>query len=235
MPTNFAVNRSRLCAFIFDDGDRCRSPRRSDHPYCYFHARKDAQSRAAKQTADNIASEFSGPYIAFRDLSQALAHTISAVAYGHMKPKAASTIAYLGQSLVQSLARAESEHLRAIGAKHWGNEIVNSYNNCLDEKERQTLEEEPPSTPSGHLDPPSSLEEPQQAEPAPTPQEPQLVSSEEPASISAEEPEPGAATELKPISTLQEPAPVSTGERQPASPRNSNSLTSNQLCNRNLS
>jgi hypothetical protein len=222
MPTNFAVDRSRLCAFIFDDGDRCRAPRRSDHPYCYFHARKDAQSRATKETAENIAFAFSGPYIAFRDLSQALAHTISAVAYGHMNPKAATTIAYLGQSLVQSLARAESEHLRAIGAKHWGNEIVNSYNNCLDEKERQTLQEEPPSVPSGHLDPPSSPDEP----------EPRLTEKLVPATAAA----------LDSVSTLQEPDRAATtqeldrlstmDELPPASSRNPSPLTSNQLCNR---
>jgi len=140
MSTDTYVDRPRLCAFTFGDGRRCRTPRRLDHPHlCYFHAVKEAQTLARQDAARKIAFDLSGEFIAFRDVNAAIAHTISAVALGHMKPKTATVIAYLCQSLVQSAARAESEYLRTFGEVEWQNEIVNSLDTCSPEK----MEEEP--------------------------------------------------------------------------------------------
>jgi len=123
-----AVDRPRLCAHTFDDGRRCRTPHRSDHTLCHFHARKEAETLARQSAAAKITYDLSGECIAFRDVSAAIAHTISAVAHGHIRPKAATTIAYLCQSLVQSAVHAESEHIRTFGFQDWKDEVTHTFN-----------------------------------------------------------------------------------------------------------
>ena len=93
-------DRSRLCAFTFADGRQCRTPRRSGHPhFFYFHAQKEGKARAAKQAGEAISSFFFSDYLSACDLSAALGRVFSAVAEGHIKPKAATALAYLGQTL----------------------------------------------------------------------------------------------------------------------------------------
>jgi hypothetical protein len=128
MSIDLTVDRPRLCAFTFDDGRRCRIPRRSDHTLCHFHARKEAETRARQSAANKITYDISGECVTFRDVSAAIAHTISAVAHGHIKPKAAATIAYLCQSLVQSAVHAENEHIQAFGLQDWREEVAHSFN-----------------------------------------------------------------------------------------------------------
>ena len=87
-------DRSGLCAFTFADGRQCRTPRRSGHPHlCYFHAEKEAKAQAAKQAGEAISSFFFGDYLSACDLSAALGRVFSAVAEGHIKPKAATALA----------------------------------------------------------------------------------------------------------------------------------------------
>src|SRR5438477_8675141 len=96
MSTIRAKDRSRLCAFTFADGRQCRTPRRSGHLHlCYFHAQKEAQALAAKQAGEDISSFLSTNLLSACDLSSAMARLFSAVAQGQIKPKVASTLAYL--------------------------------------------------------------------------------------------------------------------------------------------
>src|SRR5271166_2994939 len=128
MSVDLYPDRPRLCVHCYEDGRRCRLPRRSDHPsLCYYHARKEAQALAAQQAADRIAYDLSGECIAFRDVS--------------------ATIAYLCQSLVQSAARAESEHIRVFGLKDWQDEIVHTFNTSRFAQPKKTAQPEPPQAP----------------------------------------------------------------------------------------
>lgn len=89
-------DRSSLCAFMFTDGRMCRIPRRVGHPHlCAFHARKEAQTLDAEAAGQDIAYHLSGGFLSACDLSSALGRLFSAVAQGHVKPKTASTLAYL--------------------------------------------------------------------------------------------------------------------------------------------
>src|SRR5258706_16360207 len=98
--SNRSKDRSSLCSFTFADGRRCRTPRRDTHPYlCAFHARKEAQALAGEEAGQEIAYHLSGGYVSACDLSSALGRLFSAVAQGQIKPKTASTLAYLGQTL----------------------------------------------------------------------------------------------------------------------------------------
>jgi hypothetical protein len=121
-------DRSGLCSFTFADGRRCRSPRSAGHPYlCAFHARKEAQALAGQEAGEDIAYHLSGSYVSACDLTSALGRLFSAVAQGQMKPKTASTLAYLGQTLVQTLHLAQDEYINAYGTNSWREAVRSSF------------------------------------------------------------------------------------------------------------
>jgi len=118
-------DRSGLCAFTFADGRQCRTPRRSGHLHlCYFHAQKEAQSQAARQAGEAISSFFFSDYLSACDLSAALGRVFSAVAEGHLKPKAATALAYLGQTLNQSVKLAGDEYASVFGCDVWRRRVA---------------------------------------------------------------------------------------------------------------
>jgi hypothetical protein len=121
-------DRSSLCSFSFADGRRCRTPRCSAHPHlCYYHAPKEARALASQEMGRDIASDLSGSYVSACDLSSALGRLFSAAAQGHVKPKTASTLAYLGQTLLQSIQFAQGEYLNAFGTDAWRRTIRSSF------------------------------------------------------------------------------------------------------------
>ena len=127
MSTNRSNARASLCSFTFTDGRQCRTPRAA-HPYlCTFHARKDAQALAAEAAGKDIAYHLSGAFVSACDLSAALGRLFSAVAQGQVKPKTASTLAYLAQSLVQTLPLAKHEYINAYGTDTWRDTIRTSH------------------------------------------------------------------------------------------------------------
>jgi hypothetical protein len=128
MSTNRSNDRSSLCAFTFADGRKCRMPRRDGHPYlCAFHARKEAQSLAGERAGKDIAYHLSGSFVSACDLTSALGRLFSAVAQGHVKPKTASTLAYLGQTMVQALPLAQHEYINAYDTDDWRDTIRESH------------------------------------------------------------------------------------------------------------
>lgn len=125
MSTKRPKDRSGLCAFTFADGRQCRTPRRSGHLHlCAFHAQREAQSQAAKQAGEDISSFFFGNYLSACDLSAALGRVFSAVAQGHLKPKAATALAYLGQTLNQSVQLAQDEYANVFGDDVWRRRVA---------------------------------------------------------------------------------------------------------------
>jgi hypothetical protein len=126
-------DRSSLCSFTFADGRQCRTPRRDGHPHlCAFHARKEAQTLAGQEAGEDIAYHLSGSYVSACDLSSALGRLFSAVAQGQVKPKTASTLAYLGQTLVQTLHLAQGEYINAFGKNYWRETIRTSHKQSAD-------------------------------------------------------------------------------------------------------
>jgi hypothetical protein len=121
-------DRSCLCTFTFADGRQCRTPRSAGHPHlCAFHARKEAHSLAAEEAGRDISAFLSGSYLSACDLSCALGRLFSAVAQGQLKPKTATTLAYLGQTLVQAIQLAENEYINAFGSDSWRTTIRSSF------------------------------------------------------------------------------------------------------------
>ena len=120
MSTAQAMDRTRSCTFTFANTRHCRMPLSPSHPYlCTFHARKEAVARGAERAGQQIAYDLSSRYVSFADLSSAIAHTISAVAQRHMTPRAATSIAYLSQTLYQSISCAETDYVRTFGVDAW--------------------------------------------------------------------------------------------------------------------
>src|SRR6266446_3585087 len=162
MSTNPTNDRSSLCSFTFVDARHCRIPRQLGHPYlCAFHARKDAQALAGEAAGKDIAYHLSGSFVSACDLSSALGRLFSAVAQGQVKPKTASTLAYLGQTLVQILPLAQDEYINAYDTDTWRETIRTSHEQSANHIE--------PDADTG--DAPSPTPEPKPA-PAPTPAEP---------------------------------------------------------------
>jgi hypothetical protein len=113
-------DRTALCTFTFADGRRCKSPRTPrNSQLCAFHNRKESQARAASQLADDATYLFSGYLVSASDLSAALGRVFIASAQGDIKPRAAATLAYLGQTLLQTVRLAQEEYIKAFGYDAW--------------------------------------------------------------------------------------------------------------------
>jgi hypothetical protein len=126
-------DRASLCRFTFSEGRQCRTPRSPHHPhFCSDHARKDSQARAADKLGSDLAYFFSGEYLSACDLSAALGRLIAGVARGDIKPRSARTLAYLSQTLVQTIHLAEDEYINALGTDSWRKAIRNSVKQNLD-------------------------------------------------------------------------------------------------------
>jgi hypothetical protein len=120
-------DRVSLCRFTFSDGRRCRTPRTGKHPhFCCLHARKQSQARSADKLARDLAYFFSGEYLSANDLTAALGRLLPAVVRGDIKPRTASTAAYLAQTILQTIPLAEREYMRVLGPTPWSDAIYNS-------------------------------------------------------------------------------------------------------------
>jgi len=128
-----AKDRVSLCSFTFSDGRRCRTPRTRNNPrFCPYHAQKEARARAAQKLAQDLTYFFSGDYLSACDLSAALGRLLPAVARGDIKPRSARTLAYLSQTLVQTIHLAEDEYINALGTDSWRQAVRNSVRQNFD-------------------------------------------------------------------------------------------------------
>ncbi|SRR6266851_3078797 len=133
MSTTRSKDRAGLCSFTFANGHRCRSLLSASHPHlCYYHARKESQARAADQIGRDISYFFSGRYLSACDVSAVLVRLFSAVASGKLKPKTASILAYLGQTLLQTIHLAQHEYINAFGTNSWRDAVCSSVNDNSD-------------------------------------------------------------------------------------------------------
>src|SRR5580693_9554407 len=147
-------DRASLCLFTFSDGRRCRTPRTGNHPhFCFDHAQKEARARTAETIGEDLAYFFSGDYLSANDLSTALARILPAVVRGDIKPKIARTVAYLAQTLLQSIRLAQHEYINAFDTPRWRKAISNSVNENL--HYRFPPQPPPQQTPPPHSPPPA--------------------------------------------------------------------------------
>jgi hypothetical protein len=133
MSSLISKDRVSLCSFTFSDGRRCRTPRVGNNRcFCPYHAQKEARARAAQKLGNDLDYFFSGDYLSACDLSTALARLIPAVVRGDVKPKTAHTVAYLAQTLMQSIHLSKHEYINAFGTDGWREAVRNSVNGNQD-------------------------------------------------------------------------------------------------------
>ena len=162
MSSTRSKDRAGLCSFTFANGHRCRSPRSASHPHlCYDHARKESHARAIDQIGRDISYFFSGRYLSACDLSVALARLFSAVASGELKPRTASTLAYLAQTLLQTIHLAQHEYINAFGTNSWRDAVCSSVNDNSNHRNP------PAPQPSGAVQQPPPSSHPVPAQPHP--------------------------------------------------------------------
>ncbi len=90
------------------------------------------QALGGEAAGKDIAYHLSGSYVSACDLSSALGRLFSAVAQGQVKPKTASTLAYLGQTLVQTLHLAQDEYINAYGTDSWRETVRHNFDLSAD-------------------------------------------------------------------------------------------------------
>ncbi len=139
-------DRKSLCRFTFADGRQCRTLRSPDHPhFCSDHARKESQACAADKLARELSYFFSGQYLSACDLSAALGRLLPAVVRGDIKPRSARTLAYLSQTLAQTIHLAEDEYTNAFGDDSWRRAVRNSVRQNFDYHQPSPPPEPPPA------------------------------------------------------------------------------------------
>src|SRR5579864_77132 len=118
-------DRVPLCLFNYEDGRRCRTPRTGNHPhFCFYHAQKEARAQAAEKISKDLAYFLAGDYLSANDLSTALARLIPAVLRGDIKPRTARTVAFMVQTLSQTIRLAQHEYVTTFGTNNWRQAIA---------------------------------------------------------------------------------------------------------------
>ena len=166
MPSLSPKDRVSLCQFTFSDGRRCRTPRTGKNPhFCFDHAAKEARAHAADNLGKDLAYFFSGDYLSACDLSTALGRLIPAVLRGDVKPRTARTVAYLAQTLLQTIHISQHEYCEAFDAGTWRKSIRSSVNDNYNHRFPQASKPQPAPVPKRTASP---QPQPQPASP-PTP------------------------------------------------------------------
>ena len=101
-------DRRSLCRFSFADGRQCRTPRAGDKLAC------------------ELSYFLSGQCLSACDLSSTLGRLLPAVVRGDIKPRSARTLAYLSQTLAQTIHLSKREYINAFGSDSWRRAIRNS-------------------------------------------------------------------------------------------------------------
>jgi hypothetical protein len=223
MPSLSKKDRVSLCLFTFSDGRRCRTPRIATHPhFCHYHAQKEAQSLATQKLSNELTYFFSGSYLAACDLSTALSRIIPAVIRGDVKPKTARTVAYLAQTLLQSIRVSQHEYINAYGTDFWRGAVQDSVKSDRDYlfPPKPTPPSAPPpnaTVPSPSTPPISTVATAPAPSPVPAPappRAPQNAATPTPASPANDKPRPQTASKAAPTTSQAQPIPAP----QPAPP-----------------
>jgi|SRR5579872_5545479 hypothetical protein len=113
-----------VCRFTYADGRHCRMLISPSHTYlCSCHALKETQALAAQTVGRRLTATLSHDFITACDLTSALSQLFGAIAQGHIKPGTANTLAYVGQTIAQTLRLSQQEFIAAYGAQAWRSAI----------------------------------------------------------------------------------------------------------------
>jgi len=145
---------------------------------------------AAKRAGKDVSTFFFANLLTACDLSAAMARLFTAVAQGQIKPKVASTLAYLSQTMLQSIPIAQHEYCEAFGTEPWRKAVRSSFTSSAPAPQpapKPPASSAPPTPVEARLQPGSSASSsstsptaPQpSAQPAPSPHTPLSPTSAE--------------------------------------------------------
>src|SRR5208282_2185081 len=220
MPSLSPKDRAPLCLFSYEDGRRCRTPRKAHHPhFCFYHAQKESQAQSAEKLSEDLAYFFSGDYLSACDLNSALGLLIPAVIRGDIKPKLARTVAYMFQTQLQAIHLSQREYVNAFGTDGWRKVLRSSVRS-----NHKYLFPPDPAESQPAPQPSATATHPQPAAPSPqTPSRPQQSAPATPQQPSATRPSPAdteaalsAARSVFPQRPNATPAPPPTPTPTPA-------------------
>jgi len=104
-----------LCHFTYADGRRCTLPQfPDDMGLCYHHRQKRQAYLESREAGRQVSQFLDTDILTACDLSCTLSALFSATAQGYMKPKLASSLAYLAQLMLQTQKLAKQEYLEAF-------------------------------------------------------------------------------------------------------------------------
>lgn len=173
-----------VCSYTFTDGRHCRTPRSSRQSLlCAFHAQKQADAEKRQHVGYKIGTWVTTEYLSACDLGHALGLVFSQTLQGNIKPKTAATLAYLGQTMLQTIQVAQHEYINAHGAEGWRDAIRCATSDPARAVNAQTENAQPE---------PAQLEE-ALPEPGATPAAPLTVPVTVPINVEKEEPAPSVA------------------------------------------
>jgi hypothetical protein len=164
---------------------------------------------AAKQAGEDISSFLSTNLLSACDLSAAMARLFCAVAQGQIKPKVASTLAYLSQTMIQSIPIARHEYCEAFSSDSWRRAIRSSFNVPASPPKPAPQPAPPAPSPASQLTPRPVPQPTSQPTPPPAPQSklPTPPPELQPSPQSKSQPTPPSAP--KPAPQSQSPQPQS--------------------------
>ena len=104
------------CTFTFSDGRRCRTPRTANHShFCFDHAQKEA--RATETLGKELALLLLRRLpLRLRSQRRPRSPHPRRRSRRYKKPRTARTVAYLAQTLLQSIRLAQHEYINAFSA-----------------------------------------------------------------------------------------------------------------------
>jgi hypothetical protein len=208
MPSIRPQDRVSLCHFSFADGRRCLTPISPGHPhFCFYHAQKEAQSVAAEKLGRDLDYFFSGDYLSACDLSAAVARLFAAVARGHIKPRAARTLAYLAQTLVQTIHLSQHEYINAFGTDAWRQAVRDSVHQNATHDSAPPGADSPHPAPAPHPPAPAAHQPTRSAPSAPPGAEAPAPAPAAPPTQCSARPSGRSATPSQPDPTNPPPAP----------------------------
>src|SRR6266478_2090250 len=125
---------------------------------------------AAKRAGKDVSTLFFANLLTACDLSAAMARLFTAVAQGQIKPKVASTLAYLSQTMLQSIPIAQHEYCEAFGTEPWRKAVRSSFTSSAPAP--QPAPKPPASSAAPTTNPASPTALQPSAQPAPSPHTP---------------------------------------------------------------
>lgn len=220
MPRN--PDRSNLCHFTYADGRRCTLPQfPDDMGLCYHHREKRQAYLQAREAGRQVARFLHTNILTACDLSCTLSALFDATAQGYIKPKVASTLAYIAQLMLQAQERSKLEYTDTF-VKPWEDVVSDgpafTDDESPDEPDAASVAAEPspiitpePSVPPQALVPHEPTAAAPESEPSPVEHDPDPAESDSQSATVGSEPhltEPAIATGVQPPSPESDADPV---------------------------